>query len=146
MYLYFGDFILTDEYDAVKQLLIDLHESYLKDNKYDEGDLIYYRINYRLMEEFEFTKEEIERFHTIYHEANNPRRVSEGYCDNCNNVVRIIPIIYGVPEKEKVTLTIAESEGRLIIGSLNEVKEGVKVSMFGCKVCKSALPRYGTIL
>lgn len=146
MYLHFGDFILTGEYDAVKQLLIDLHESYLKDNKYDEGDLIYYRINYRLMEEFEFTKEEIERFHTIYHEANNPRRVSEGYCHNCNNVVRIIPIIYGVPEKEKVTLTIAESEGRLIIGSLNEVKEGVKVSMFGCKVCKSALPRYGTIL
>jgi hypothetical protein len=34
----------------------------------------------------------------------------------------------------------------LIIGSLDQVKEGNHVSMFGCKICKSALPRYGTIL
>ena len=39
----------------IKQLLMNLHESYLKDNKYDEGNLIYYRINYKLMDAFEIT-------------------------------------------------------------------------------------------
>jgi hypothetical protein len=39
----------------------------------------------------------------------------------------------------------AENEGRLIIGSLANVREGVKVPMFGCKTCKSSLPEYGTI-
>jgi hypothetical protein len=130
---------------SIKQSLLDLHKFYLKDNKYDEGNLLYYRINHRLMDTFEITKEEAEKFHIVYHK-NNPRRISEGYCHNCKNIVRIIPIIYGVSENDKATLTIAESQGRLIIGSLNEIKEGITASMFGCKVCKSALPRYGTIL
>ena len=143
-----GDFILMkcdENVTGIKQLLINLHESYLKYNKYDEGNLIYYRINYKLMDALKITKEEAEKFHIVYHET-NPRRISEGYCHNCKNVIRIIPIIYGVPEKDKATLTMAENEGRLIIGSLKEVKEGVKVSMFGCKICKSGLPEYGTIL
>jgi hypothetical protein len=129
----------------IKQLLMDLHESYLKDNKYDEGNLIYYRINYKLMDVFEITKEEAEKLHIVYHE-NNPRRISEGYCHNCKNVVGIIPIIYGVSEKDKEALSIAENEGRLIIGNLNEIKEGIEVSMFGCKICKSGLPEYGKLL
>lgn len=124
---------------------MDLHESYLKDNKYDEGNLIYYRINYKLMDRFEITNEEAEELHVVYHE-NNPRRISEGYCHNCKDVVEIIPIIYGVAEKDKEALSIAENEGRLIIGSLNEIKEGVEVSMFGCKICKSGLPEYGKLL
>ena len=41
----------------IKQLLIDLHESYLKDNKYDEGDLLYYRINYRVMDAFQIRRQ-----------------------------------------------------------------------------------------
>jgi hypothetical protein len=136
--------ILIDTY-AVKQLLIDLHESYLKDNKYDESNLIYYRINYKLMDTFEMTKEDAENFHIVYHEGNR-RRISEGYCPICNDIISIIPIIYGVSEKEKANLTIAENEGRVIIGSLDKVKEGINVSMFGCKRCKSDLPRYGTVV
>ena len=129
----------------IKRLLMDLHESYLKDNKYDEGNLIYYRINYKLMDAFEITKEEAEKLHIVYHEK-NPRRISEGYCHNCKKVVGIIPIIYGVSENDKEALAIAENEGRLIIGSLNEIKEGIEVSMFGCKICKSGLPEYGKLL
>lgn len=136
----------TDQNGAyIKRLLTDLHESYLKDNKYDEGDLLYYRINYKVMDIFQITKEEAEKLHTAYHE-NNPRRISEGYCHNCKNVVKMVPIIYGVAEKDKENLRIAENEGRLIIGSLKGIKEGVQLSMFGCKTCKIGLPRYGTIL
>ena len=124
---------------------MDLHESYLKDNRYDESNLIYYRINYKLMDAFEITKEEAEKLHVVYHEK-NPRRISEGYCHNCKNVVGIVPIIYGVSEKEKESITIAENEGRLIVGTLNEIKEGMEVSMFGCKICKSALPEYGKLI
>ena len=130
---------------SIKRLLTNLHEFYLKNNEYDEGNLIYYRINYKLMDAFHITREKAEKLHTDYHE-NNPRRISEGYCHNCKKIVRIIPIIYGIPEKDKANLTKAENEGRLIIGSLKEIKEGVEVSMFGCKICKNALPRYGTIL
>jgi len=128
----------------IKQLLIDLHESYLKDNKYDEGDVLYYRINYRMMDAFQITKTEADKLHAIYHE-NIPRRISEGYCYDCNKVVKTIPIIYGVAEKDKVNLTKGENEGRLIVGSLKEIKKGVELAMFGCNICKRALPRYGTI-
>ena len=127
-------------------MLIELHKSYLKDNKYDEGNLIYYRINYKLVDILEITKEEAEKYYADYHKESTPRRISEGYCNNCNAVVTIVPIIYGVTEKDKVTLKTAEKDGRLIIGSLDQVREGIKVSIFGCKICKSALPRYGTIL
>ena len=34
--------------DGITRTLIELHRYYLQDNKFDEGDLIYYRINYRL--------------------------------------------------------------------------------------------------
>jgi hypothetical protein len=137
----------TDQYGAeIKQLLTELHESYLKDNRDDEGDLLYYRINYKVMDEFQITKEEAEKLHTIYHDKNNPRRISEGYCYNCNSVNKLIPIIYGVARNDKANLRKAENEGRLVVGSLEEIKEGVELSMFACKICKIALPRYGTIL
>ena len=58
----------------------------------------------------------------------------------------MVPIIYGIAEKDKENLRIAENEGRLIIGSLKDIKEGVQLPMFGCKTCKIGLPRYGTIL
>jgi hypothetical protein len=130
----------------IKQLLTELHESYLKDNKYDEGDLLYYRINYKVMDAFQITKEEAEKLHTIYHDKNNPRRISEGYCHNCKSINKVIPIIYGVGGKDKANLTKGESEGRLIVGNLEEIKEGAELSMFACKICKIALPKYGTIL
>jgi hypothetical protein len=137
----------TDQNGAeIKQLLTELHESYLKDNKYDEGDLLYYRINYKVMDAFQTTKEEAEKIHTIYHDKNNPSRISEGYCHNCKSVNKLIPIIYGVAGNDKANLRKAENEGRLVVGSLEEIKEGVELSMFGCKICKFALPRYGTIL
>ena len=132
--------------EEIKQLLTELHELYLKDNKYDEGDLLYYRINYKVMDAFQITKEEAEKLHTIYHDKNNPRRISEGYCHNCKGVNKVIPIIYGVGGKDKANLTKAESEGRLIVGNLEEIKEGAELPMFACKICKIALPKYGTIL
>ena len=73
---------------AIRELLIELHDHYLKDNKYDEGDLLFYRINYKLMDALGITKAAAEEFHKIYHDK-NPRRISEGYCaqmrENCNN-------------------------------------------------------------
>jgi hypothetical protein len=47
---------------------------------------------------------------------------------------------------DKANLTKGESEGRLIVGNLEEIKEGAELSMFACKICKIALPKYGTIL
>jgi hypothetical protein len=79
---------MIDTY-AVKQLLIDLHESYLKDNKYDESNLIYYRINYKLMDAFEMTKEDAENFHIFYHEGN-----AEGYLKDIALSVRILSQLY----------------------------------------------------
>jgi hypothetical protein len=43
------------------------------------------------------------------------------------------------------TIKVAEDDKRLIIGNLEQVKEGNKVAMFGCKICMSPLPKYGTI-
>ncbi|HVX03054.1 MAG TPA: hypothetical protein VHA09_07860, partial [Nitrososphaera sp.] len=75
----------------------------------------------------------------------HPRRVSEGFCDTCNGIVGIIPIIYGVQESDMERMKIAEGEGRLIIGDISQVKEGAQVAMFGCKACKTPLVKYGTI-
>jgi hypothetical protein len=128
----------------IEKALSELHASYLKNNEYDEGDPIFYRINYRLAETFALTKEEAGRYHTKYHEG-NPRRVSEGFCDRCGRVVGTIPIIYGVQQSDMERMEAAEREGRLIIGDLENIRAGVKVAMFGCKVCKSPLPKYGII-
>jgi len=128
----------------IDKMLKELHASYLKGNQHDEGDLIYYRINYRLADTFGITKEEADKLHSGYH-AENPRQVSQGYCDSCKKVVIIIPIIYGVQESDIERLKVAETEGRLIIGDLGTVRQGSKVAMFGCKECKSLLPKYGTI-
>jgi len=53
-------------------------------------NLIFCRINYELINAYSITIDEAEKFHSIYH-CDNPRRVSEGYCHNCNTVVTIIP-------------------------------------------------------
>lgn len=121
-----------------------LHENYLKNNKYDEGDIIFYRINYRLVDACDITIDEAEKFHSIYH-YDNPRRVSQGYCHNCSKVVTTIPIIYGISEQDFVKTKMAQDEERLIIGSIDNIEEGIKVAMFGCKICKSPLPNYGTM-
>jgi hypothetical protein len=129
---------------AVDLLLKELHAFYLRNNEYDEGDLLYYRINYKLKDAFGFTEDDAEKFHLNYHD-NNPRRISEGYCHICKKVTSIIPIIYGVLEQDMSTIKVAEDDKRLIIGNLEQVKEGNKVAMFGCKICMSPLPKYGTI-
>lgn len=126
--------------EEIHQKLKELHDSYLKNNPYDEGDPIFYRINYRLAESFALSKEQAASYHELYHKE-NPRRISEGYCNSCGRVVGIIPIIYGVNESEMERMKAAESEGRLIIGSAM-VKSG-KMAMFGCKVCRTPLPKYG---
>ncbi|AIC14386.1 hypothetical protein [Nitrososphaera viennensis] len=128
----------------IERMLRELHSSYLKGNEYDEGDPIFYRINYRLADAFALTKEEAERHHAEYHRK-NPRRVSEGFCDACNRIVGIIPIIYGVQEGDMERMKAAEEQGRLIIGDLSQVREGAKVAMFGCKSCKTPLAKYGSI-
>jgi hypothetical protein len=128
----------------IEKMLRELHASYLKGNEYDEGDPIFYRINYRLADAFALTKEESERYHAQYHRE-NPRRVSEGFCDTCNGIVGIIPIIYGVQESDMEHMKAAEDQGRLIIGDILQVRERAKVAMFGCKVCKTPLAKYGSI-
>lgn len=128
----------------IEKMLLDLHASYLKGNEYDEGDPIFYRINYRLADAFSLAKEEAERYHAQYH-LKNPRRVSEGFCDSCNKIVGIIPIIYGAQESDMERMKMAEEQGKLIIGDVSKVREGAKVAMFGCKVCKTPLAKYGSI-
>jgi hypothetical protein len=126
--------------------LIELHRYYLQDNEFDEGDLIYYRINYRLVALLGITREEAESFHAAYH-RNIPRTIAQGYCHICDALVKFIPIIYGLSERERKSLEMAQNEGKLIIANLdsNTIKEGVKIPLYGCKICKSALPRYGTM-
>ena len=128
----------------IARLLKELHASFLKENEHDEGDLLYYRINYRLVDTFGVTKEEAERLHSSYH-AENPRQVSQGYCDKCGRIVTIIPIIYGIQANDMEKMRAAESEGRLLIGNTNVIKQGAKVAMFGCRECKTPLPKCGTM-
>lgn len=128
----------------IRKMLDDLHASYLKGNEHDEGDPIFYRINYRLEETFGLARQEAARLHDLYHRE-VPRRVSEGFCENCNKVVGIIPIIYGIQESDLGKMKKIEADGRLIIGDMKNVAEGRKVAMFGCKVCKSQLLKYGTL-
>ncbi len=128
----------------IEKMLKELHESYLKGNEYDEGDPIFYRINYRLQDVFSLTREEAAQYHDAYHKE-KPRRVSEGFCDRCNSIVGIIPILYGVQESDMERMKKAEAEGRLIVGDTGLVKEGGRAAMFGCKVCKSPLDKYGSV-
>lgn len=125
-------------------ILKQLHSKFLKENELDEGDLIFYRINYRLADTLHISKEDAEKFHSEYHE-HTPRRVSEGFCDNCQKVVILIPIIYGIQKSELPELQAREQKGRLIIGDAGIIREGAKVAMFGCNVCRSPLPKYGTL-
>lgn len=129
---------------GIDRMLRELHAFYLKDNEHDEGDLIYYRINYRLADAFGITKEEAERLHSAYHAA-SPREVSHGYCERCKKVVTIIPVIYGIQESDIERMKAAESQGRLIIGDISTVRQGSKVPMFGCRECRTLLPKYGAI-
>jgi hypothetical protein len=125
-------------------MLKELHATYLKANEYDEGDLIYYRINYRLIDTFGITRDEADRFHTNYH-STIPRQVSQGYCGNCGKVVTIIPVIYGIQASDMEKMKAVEGEGRLLIGDMSTVRQGSKVAMFGCKECRALLPEYGTL-
>jgi len=134
----------VDREAEVDRLLKELHASFLKGNEHDEGDLLYYRINYRLADTFGVTKEEAEMLHSAYH-VKNPRQVSQGYCDKCGRLVTIIPIIYGIQESDIEKMRAAENEGRLLIGDTGMIKQGTKVAMFGCRECKTHLPKYGTI-
>lgn len=133
-----------DRQSDINRMLNELHASYLKDNEHDEGDLIYYRINYRLAEAFGMTKGEAESLHSTYH-SSNPREVSQGYCEKCKVVVTIIPVIYGMQESDVERMRTAEAEGRLIIGDTDTVKQGSMAPMFGCRACRTLLPKYGTI-
>ena len=65
----------------------------------------------------------------------------------CDAIIKFIPIIYGSLGRERKSLEIAQNEGKLIIANLdcNAIKEGVKIPLYGCKICKTSLPRYGTM-
>ena len=95
--------IKEDGRDTIRNLLSKLHEHYLRDNMYDEGDLLFYRINYRLMDTLRISKAAAEEFHKIYH-TTIPRRVSGGYCKKCEKIITIIPIIYGAFNHELANL------------------------------------------
>ena len=128
----------------IEQKLSELHSLYLKSNPYDEGDLIYYRINYKISGLLEISLTEAEAAHKAYHKR-NPRYVSQGLCETCGGVVPIVPIIYGVNASERESYQRKEEEGRLLIGDLARLREGVKPALFGCSRCKSELPSFGTI-
>jgi hypothetical protein len=128
----------------IDKTLRELHVSYMKGNEHDEGDLLYYRINYRLVDIFGMTNGEAERLHLSYHKG-NPRKASQGYCEKCARVVTIIPVIYGIQESDMERMKGAEMQGRLIIGDTNSIKQGSKVAMFGCKNCRTILLKYGTL-
>ena len=83
-------------------------------------------------------------FHKIYHTA-IPRRVSGGYCKKCEKIITIIPIIYGAFNHEIANMLKAENNGKLIIGNINDIREGNKIAMFGCNICNTPLPEYGTM-
>lgn len=134
----------VDRQSDIHRMLNELHVSYLKDNEHDEGDLIYYRINYRLAEAFGMTKEEADSLHSTYH-SSNPREISQGYCEKCKVVVTIIPVIYGMLDSDVERMRAAEAQGRLIIGDTYTVRQESTTPMFGCRACKTLLPKYGTI-
>lgn len=129
---------------AVDRMLNELHAFYLRGNEHDEGDPIYYRINYRLADAFGISKEGADKLHAGYH-SENPRQVSQGFCDRCGRVVTIIPVIYGVQASDMEKIKVAEVEGRLIVGETGAVRQESKVAMFGCRECRALLPKYGTI-
>jgi hypothetical protein len=52
-------------------------------------------------------------------------------------IITIIPAEYPIK--------VAEDDKRLIIGTLDQLKKGNKMALFGCKICSSPLPNYGTI-
>ena len=133
----------NDSQFAIRELLVKLHNHYLRNNKYDEGDPIFYRINYKLMDTLGVSKAVAEEFHKIYH-TDNPRRISEGFCNKCEKIVTIIPIIYGISDRELANLLKAENNGKIIIRNINDISDGNKIAMFGCKECKSPLPEYGS--
>ena len=133
----------NDSQFAIRELLVKLHNHYLRNNKYDEGDPIFYRINYKLMDTLGVSKAAAEEFHKIYH-TDNPRRISEGFCNKCEKIVTIIPIIYGISDHESANLQKAENNGKIIIRNINDISDGNKIAMFGCKKCKSPLPEYGS--
>ena len=86
--------------ESVDESLERLHKIFLKHNEHDEGDLIFYRIDYRLAEILKVTADEARAYHQIYH-TKNPRTVSKAYCSNCNQIVTFVPIIYTVTENER---------------------------------------------
>jgi NADH:ubiquinone oxidoreductase subunit E len=71
---------------SVDESLEKLHKMFLKHNEHDEGDLIFYRIDYRLAEILKVTADEARAYHQIYHTI-NPRTVSKAYCSNCNQII-----------------------------------------------------------
>jgi hypothetical protein len=127
-----------------EQILKELHLSFMKGNVNDEGDLLFYRINYRLADALDISKEKAELLHAEYHKS-NPRKVSEGFCEFCQAVVALIPIIYGIQASEYTAMKAKEEASRLIIGDTSAIKDGVAVAMFGCNRCKRPLPRYGCL-
>ncbi len=127
---------------TIATMLKDLHASYLKENENDEGDPIFYRINYKIADAFGMTSEEANRLHSEYHKE-HPRRISEGFCDTCGKVVPIVPVIYGVKQGDLPRMKAAETQGRLIIGEIGRLTPGSRASLFGCSICKSYLPKYG---
>jgi hypothetical protein len=59
--------------------------------------------------------------------------------------VTIIPVIYGLQETDLAYLRAMEAECRLIIGNISSLRQGFRAAMFGCRECKTLLPKYGTL-
>jgi hypothetical protein len=121
-------------------VLQDLHKIFLKNNIYDEGDLLFYRINYKLEEMYKISRYQANGLHQTYH-LSFPRKTSEVYCNSCNRVVRYIPIIYGVTQSEMEYMKALEKKDRILIGTAeyhNDTHD-THLPLFACKLCKSPI-------
>ena len=127
-----------------EQLLRELHSLLMKGNENDEGDLIFYRINYRLAETLGITNDAAAKLHSQYHES-VPRKMSQGFCDRCQKVVTLIPVIYGIQASDLEAMKEKENAGRLIIGDMSQINPVSNAAMFGCRECREALPEYGCL-
>ena len=124
---------------GLEKVLQNLHERYLKNNKYDEGDPIFYRINYKLEEMYKISRYQANGLHQTYH-LSFPRKTSEVYCNSCNRVVRYIPIIYGVTRGEMEYMKALEKEDRILIGVVEDHNyNDTHIPLFACKLCKSPI-------
>lgn len=120
--------------DDTKSVIKTIHDEYLK-NPYDESDILFYRINYKLENLLHLKREEAGKLHNEYHQE-FPRSISLFFCSNCNAIVKFIPVLYYSTIEEKQSLRTKEKEGNVFLIPSHQIAENSP--LFVCKICKSS--------